>query len=311
MASKVPDLSNPETWSPETQLVHGGVLRSQFAETSEALFLTQGYVYKNAEEAEARFKGESPGYQYTRFGNPTVSMFEDRMKLLEGAEDARSTATGMAAVTAALLCYLKTGDHIVAARAMFGSCRYIIETLVPALRHRDDLDRRPRSGRLEERGQIQHENVLLRDAGQPDAGTRRYRRRVEDCARARHSRRCRQRVRHAAAAEAAAARRRHRHLFGDQAHRRPGPLPRRHRAVLDKVRHRSSAGLGAPDGAVAVAVQCLGAAQGPGDDARACRAPVRYGRGDVRAPGRQAGRQARASIPAAPITRRPRWPKSR
>ncbi len=131
MASKVPNLSNPETWSPETQLVHGGVLRSQYAETSEALFLTQGYVYKNAEEAEARFKGESPGYQYSRFGNPTVSMFEDRMKLLEGAEDGRSTATGMAAVTAALLCYLKTGDHIVAARAMFGSCRYIIETLCP------------------------------------------------------------------------------------------------------------------------------------------------------------------------------------
>ncbi|MGQ0671621.1 MAG: O-succinylhomoserine sulfhydrylase [Hyphomicrobium sp.] len=131
MASKVCNPANPETWSAETQLVHGGVMRSQFAETSEALFLTQGYVYKNAEEAEARFKNESPGYQYSRFGNPTVSMFEERMKLLEGAEDARATATGMAAVTAALLCYLKTGDHIVAARAMFGSCRYIVETLCP------------------------------------------------------------------------------------------------------------------------------------------------------------------------------------
>ena len=131
MASKANKLTDPSSWAPETQLVHGGVLRSQFAETSEALFLTQGFVYKNAEEAEARFKNESPGYQYSRFGNPTVSMFEERMKLLEGAEDARATATGMAAVTAALLCYLKTGDHIVAARAMFGSCRYIVETLCP------------------------------------------------------------------------------------------------------------------------------------------------------------------------------------
>lgn len=131
MASKISNPANPETWSAETQLVHGGTLRSQFAETSEALFLTQGYVYKNAEEAEARFKNESPGYQYSRFANPTVTMLEDRMRLLEGAEEARATATGMAAVTAGLLSYLKTGDHIVAARAMFGSCRYIVETLCP------------------------------------------------------------------------------------------------------------------------------------------------------------------------------------
>jgi O-succinylhomoserine sulfhydrylase len=123
--------ANPGTWHPETQLVHGGVLRSQFAETSEALFLTQGYVYDNAEQAEARFKNEDPGYQYTRFGNPTVTMFEERLRLLEGAEAARATATGMAAVTAALLSYLKAGDHVVAARAMFGSCRYIVETLCP------------------------------------------------------------------------------------------------------------------------------------------------------------------------------------
>ncbi len=131
MATKTPKLSDPASWSPETQLVHGGVLRSQFSETSEAIFLTQGFVYANAEEAEARFKNESPGYQYSRFANPTVTMFEERMKLLEGAEEARATATGMAAVTAAILSYLKTGDHIVAARAMFGSCRYIVETLCP------------------------------------------------------------------------------------------------------------------------------------------------------------------------------------
>ena len=123
--------ADPSSWSPETQLVHGGVLRSEFGETSEALFLTQGFVYKSAEQAEARFKNEDPGFQYSRFGNPTVAMFEERIRLLEGAEVARATATGMAAVTAGLLSFLKAGDHIVAARAMFGSCRYIVETLCP------------------------------------------------------------------------------------------------------------------------------------------------------------------------------------
>jgi O-succinylhomoserine sulfhydrylase len=128
---KTSDPADPAGWQPETQLVHGGVLRSQFGETSEAIFLTQGFVYTSAEQAEARFKNEDPGFQYTRFGNPTVAMFEERMRLLEGAEVARATATGMAAVHAALLCFLKAGDHIVAARAMFGSCRYIVETLCP------------------------------------------------------------------------------------------------------------------------------------------------------------------------------------
>lgn len=122
---------NANNWQPETQLVHGGVLRSQFGETSEAMFLTQGFVYNSAEQAEARFKNEDPGFQYSRFSNPTVQMFEDRLKLFEGAEECRATATGMAAVTASMLSYMKTGDHIVAARAMFGSCRYIVETLCP------------------------------------------------------------------------------------------------------------------------------------------------------------------------------------
>ena len=118
-------------WRPETQLVHGGVLRSQFGETSEAMFLTQGFVYNSAEQAEARFKNEDPGFQYSRFSNPTVSMFEDRLKMFEGAEECRATATGMAAVTASMLSYMKTGDHVVAARALFGSCRYIVEVLCP------------------------------------------------------------------------------------------------------------------------------------------------------------------------------------
>lgn len=118
-------------WKPQTALVHGGTLRSQFGETSEAMYLTQGYVYETAQAAEARFKGEEPGFIYSRYANPTVDMFEKRMCALEGAEDARATASGMAAVTAALLCSARAGDHIVAARALFGSCRWVVETLAP------------------------------------------------------------------------------------------------------------------------------------------------------------------------------------
>lgn len=118
-------------YRPETRLVHSGTLRSQFGETSEALFLTQGFVYDSAEQCEARFKGEEPGFLYSRFSNPTVSMFERRMIELEGAEAGRATATGMAAVTTAVLAPLKAGDHVVASKAVFGSCRYVVEDLLP------------------------------------------------------------------------------------------------------------------------------------------------------------------------------------
>ena len=124
-------MSSEQNWKPATSLVHGGTLRSDHGETSEAIYLTQGYVYDTAEAAEARFKGETPGFIYSRYANPTVDMFEKRMCALEGAEDARATASGMAAVTAALLCSLRAGDHIVAARALFGSCRWVVETLAP------------------------------------------------------------------------------------------------------------------------------------------------------------------------------------
>jgi O-succinylhomoserine sulfhydrylase len=127
------DSSKPDTWSPETQLVHGGILRSGFAETSEALFLTQSYVYASAEQAEERFKNEAGGFIYSRYANPTIAMFEERMRLLEGAGAARATATGMAAVTASLLCFLRAGDHIVAGRSLFGSCRYVVDDLCPRL----------------------------------------------------------------------------------------------------------------------------------------------------------------------------------
>src|ERR1700754_1018529 len=125
------EVKSAARYRPETRLVHSGTLRSQFGETSEALFLTQGFVYDTAEQCEARFKGEDPGYLYSRFSNPTVGMFERRMIELEGAEAARATATGMAAVTTAMLAPLKTGDHVVAAKALFGSCRYVVEDLLP------------------------------------------------------------------------------------------------------------------------------------------------------------------------------------
>jgi O-succinylhomoserine sulfhydrylase len=122
---------DPKTLREATRLIHGGSLRSSFGETSEALFLTQGFLYETMEAAEARFKGDEPGFIYSRFSNPTVAMFERRMALLEGAEAARATASGMAAVTASLLGQLKAGDHVVAAKALFGSCRYVVEELLP------------------------------------------------------------------------------------------------------------------------------------------------------------------------------------
>jgi O-succinylhomoserine sulfhydrylase len=118
-------------YRPETELVHAGGMRTQFGETSEALFLTQGFVYDSAEQCEARFKGEEPGFLYSRFSNPTVAMFERRVATFEGAESARATATGMAAVTTALVGQLKAGDHVVAAKALFGSCRWVVEDFLP------------------------------------------------------------------------------------------------------------------------------------------------------------------------------------
>ena len=120
-----------QSYRPATLLVQGGVDRSPHGETAEALYLTSGFFYDSAEQAEATFKNEIVHYQYSRFGNPTVSMFENRLALLEGAEACRATATGMAAVHAALLSHLKCGDRVVASRALFGSCHWIVSSLLP------------------------------------------------------------------------------------------------------------------------------------------------------------------------------------
>ena len=118
-------------WRPATQMVRGGTARSNYGETSEAIFLTSGYAYDSAEQAAARFRGEEPGMTYSRLQNPTVEMLEQRLALIEGAEACRATATGMAAMTAALLCQLSAGDHLVAGRALFGSCRVLVDTILP------------------------------------------------------------------------------------------------------------------------------------------------------------------------------------
>ena len=118
-------------WRQATRLVRGGTQRSPHGETSEALYLTSGYVYESAAEAEARFKGERDGFMYSRYGNPTVAMLEERLALLEGAEDCFTTASGMAAVYAALICQLKAGDRVVASKALFGSCHHILTQILP------------------------------------------------------------------------------------------------------------------------------------------------------------------------------------
>ncbi len=125
------DRSITSKWRPATQAVRGGTWRSEHGETSEALFLTSGYTYDDAETVAARFAGEDAGMTYSRLQNPTVQMLEERIALMEGAEACRAQATGMAAMTAALLCQLEMGDHVVAARAAFGSCRWLTDSLLP------------------------------------------------------------------------------------------------------------------------------------------------------------------------------------
>ena len=124
-------MTNTSNYRTATRLVQGGIQRSQHGETAEALYLTSGYVYDDAEQAEATFAGTVEHYQYSRFANPTLTMLEDRLCLIEGAEACRTTATGMAAVNAALLAHLKAGDRVVASRALFGSCHWIVSTLLP------------------------------------------------------------------------------------------------------------------------------------------------------------------------------------
>ena len=123
--------SHKASWRPQTKLVRGGLTRSEHGETSEAIYVNSGFVYADAEAAEARFKGEADGFIYSRYGNPTVRMFEERAAQMEGAEAAFATGSGMAAVFASMMCQLRAGDHVVSARALFGSCYFIVTELLP------------------------------------------------------------------------------------------------------------------------------------------------------------------------------------
>ena len=114
----------------QTKIIRGGLTRSKFQETSEPIFLTSGFVYNKAEDAEAMFNEEIEGYQYTRYSNPTITTFEKRLAIIDGAEECFATATGMAAVYGAMMCQLKSGDHVVSARSLFGSCRQILKKII-------------------------------------------------------------------------------------------------------------------------------------------------------------------------------------
>ena len=209
---------DPSRFRPATNLVHGGVQRTHHGETAEALFLTSGYVYDDAEQAEATFAGTVEHYQYSRFANPTLSMLEQRLCLLEGAEDCRTTATRMAAVNAAMLSHLKAGDRVVAARALFGSCHWIVSTLLPKFgieaEFVDGADRTQWRAALSRSGQSRTAGNTL----EPDAGTCRSAIRGGTCPCSWCDRRGRQRLRHTAAPAAAETRRRCGRLFLHQTH---------------------------------------------------------------------------------------------
>ncbi len=125
------DKSGKASWKPATKAVRGGLMRSEHGEISEALYLTSGYAYDSAEQAMARMKGDEPGFVYSRYGSPTCEMLQQRLALIEGAETCRVTGSGMGAISAAILAPLKSGDRVVAATALFGSCRWIIANLMP------------------------------------------------------------------------------------------------------------------------------------------------------------------------------------
>ncbi len=185
-------------WKTRTRMVHDGIRRSQYGEVSEAIFLTQGFVYDTAEQAEARFMSAGDDeFIYARYGNPTVRMFEERIASLEGTEDAFATASGMAAVSGALTSLLRAGDQVVASRALFGSCLYILEEILPRFGVEVDLRRRHRPRPVARRGASRHPRGVLRDHRQPDARDDRHGRRRRDRPCRRRAGDRRQRLRHA------------------------------------------------------------------------------------------------------------------
>ena len=291
---------------PDTLAVRGGLRRSTFDETAEALFLTQGYVYDSAGEAEAAFKGEIERFVYSRYGNPTVSMFEERLRLLEGAQACFATATGMAAVFNSLAAILKTGDRVVAARALFGSCFVILDEILPRwgvetdFVDGDDLDQwraalssptqavffESPSNPMQELVDIAAVCELAHAAGAQVVVDNVF---ATPC--------CSRPMELGADIVVYSATK---HIDG------PGPGARRGDPRAEGVHRRAGAEPDAAHRAVAEPVQRLGAAEGPGDAPAAGRPPVR-GRAADRAVagGGRPGRRRALPAPAQPPAVRP------
>ena len=297
--------------APATLLVRGGSERSAYDETSEALFMTSGFVYGTAAEAEAAFKQDGSRYVYSRYRNPTVTMFEERLRLIEGAEACRATASGMAAVFAALLCKVRAGQRVVASRALFGSCYYIVAELLPRYGVETVIvDGRDLVGLGRGAGARRGGGVLRKPVEPGDGDHRSRRGRAADASRRRHPGRG-QCLCDAAVAEAAGARRRCRRLFGDQAHRRAGPRARRRDPGQREIHQGRSRPVLPPHRAVAEPVQRLAAAERAGDAGTARRAAMPHRRWRSRAFSKPIRRSRASSIPACRAIRNTSWHAAR
>ena len=294
-----------KSWKPQTRAVRGGQVRSNFDETSEALFLTSGYAYNSAEEAEATFKGESTHFQYSRFGNPTVAMFENRLAALEGAEACRRHLDR------------HVGGVLRAARAAQGRRPHRrgapAVRLVPLHRERAAAEVR-HQGEFVDGGDLTQwekalskptQAVLFEIAVEPDARHRRRQGGVRSRAQGGRQGRARQRLRHADPAAAARVRRRRRGPLGDQVHRRPGPRARRRDPGQPRVHHRQAAADHPQHRSLDQPVQCLGVREGPGDARPAHRPPLRQcPQGGRRAGAESEDRPRALSRPARPSAAR-------
>ena len=273
---------DPTDWDIATRLVRGGLARSPYGETAEAMFLTQSFVYASAEAADARFSGADPGFIYSRYGNPTVQMFEERLALAEGAEYCRATASGMAAVHLALSGLLRAGDHVVAGKALFGSCAWILKNWAPRYGVEVTLVDGPDTAGWRAAVRDNTKVFFLESPANPL---------LEICDIAAISE-----IARAVGAKVVVD-----NVFatpiyqsplklgadvGDQAHRRPGPGDGRGAARREGPARGGLSRSDPPHRAFDVAVQRLGPAQGPGDAGAARASPERDGGGAGRHPGR-------------------------
>ena len=300
--SDTPNPTSPNL-RPQTILSRGGTERSPFGETSEAIFMTSGYVYKRAEDAERAFAKPGTAYVYSRYANPTVTMFEERLRLIEGAEACRGLASGMAAVFAALACYVKAGDRVVTSRALFGSCDYIVKQILPGYGVETELVDGRDLNAWEKALSRPAKAVFVESISNPALEIID----IEAVAKLTHRAGGLLFVDNVFATpllmRPLTTGRRHRDLFRDQAHRRPGPQPWRRRSRPRTMGGGPSRQFLASYRPVAQSVQRLGAAQGHGDarPTRRAHEPQRRRGGGV---SRTAAARSDASfIPASQVIR--------